>query len=916
MFGVKSGNGHSVDVVELTEAGNRHAGEIIGRNLGSSYCHIPMVVPPIPHSAYKHGAIAGREVGGYLLDSYAKTHRKTISHSKLATHTTKAVLESGEEPDWVKALNMAQELPMALNEHVFGVIDSLRSDGAPISDSERRVMNVHSLTLLATAREDDVNHLKDSYNARRNNINPDAALTEADRCSRLLDRSKLIGTMKGRVTRLYEQAIKERGSASRIQTVFDSVELLRKFNATDRFWVVWFADSRRRFYGLGALNPIEREVCKALLLMSNQVQITDQNRAAVRRDLLWQIATTWGSAEAKDTHGAKSDKLSENDRVLWASTQLDTIKLVAESPLSYEAFSIWAGELGRDHLGREVITGGASDPFSFMAACREFYELFIAEQPRTSTRFVITRDCTASGLQMASLSACSKSGAQLVNAYPSDGVPADIYIRVFSKAAELLRDGFTYQNGFTQVRVIADAEIVDRINEYGIGRSAAKPVTMTALYSASASTNRRAVLEAMEEDGNPFIPRFKPFDRAAHERMLDWLEASVQTAKDEGDTERLRELTDIAQATNTIIKVKLDDKQLVLDAEAAGETPPSVMKLFTPLSEEPPQPPNEGKYNLKTAAGLEKYETELALYEELREAWDATPQIREEHNRKVAERVDAVQLYLNAVRAAHGLKPLDRKVGQVYASDLDPLIKNLTEALREGLNLVAPSIVNFRDTIKLALKADYDWSQAEAQDGAIIWDMPHGWRTSQRHTIHGDADRSKKMMVYSSPTPPSERPLQALAQMVEDSWESGEPCEALKPHQSQQYWRTYQVPPENREVDKDEHLDAIVANTCHSLDSALLTELKLQLNERGIDNAQVHDCFWVPIGHGDDLKAAMGDAVAKLFGEATGKQRPLDLFAKSLGLGHIVSLIRRATDDPDYFDPAILAGGTASNFIC
>ena len=93
-------------------------------------------------------------------------------------------------------------------------------------------------------------------------------------------------------------------------------------------------------------------------------------------------------------------------------------------------------------------------------------------------------------------------------------------------------------------------------------------------------------------------------------------------------------------------------------------------------------------------------------------------------------------------------------------------------------------------------------------------------------------------------------------------------------------------------------------------------QLLLQLHKRGVPNAQVHDCFWVWIGQGQILKEEMGDACAQLFGEATGNERPIDLFAKSIGLPHIVSLIRRSTDDEDYFDPAILAGGTAANFIC
>ena len=123
-----------VNRVSLTQAGRELAAYALSRELGRAFDHVPMLLPPIPHSALPvvvkevtalpaegstddkprtvkvktGGTIANRECGVYILDSYAKTHRRTISHSKLAAHTDPKLIEQGIEPDWVQGFMLTR----------------------------------------------------------------------------------------------------------------------------------------------------------------------------------------------------------------------------------------------------------------------------------------------------------------------------------------------------------------------------------------------------------------------------------------------------------------------------------------------------------------------------------------------------------------------------------------------------------------------------------------------------------------------------------------------------------------------------------------------------------------------------------------------------------------------------------------
>ena len=436
-----------VNRVSLTKTGHEIAAYALSRELGRAFDHVPMLLPPIPHSALPvktvrdedgkflgktGGTIANRECGVYILDSYAKTHRtRSATASWLLTPTP--AHRAGIEPDWVKV----QRQP----EHASSVEHcGVRCDEADLEWRESvgaDLINIHSWMRAGKARKSDIDRIKEGFNAK-------IALEKDPAKIRKLERE-----LRYRCKQLHEQAIKDLSSVSRCKRITKTAEALIEAGAADQFWLGWFVDKRRRHYALGPISPIEREMSKALLLMGTPLVLeTPQMVEQARNDLLWELATNWG---AKTDMGAKSDKLTADERVAWAKQQIGTILMVAADPLAPEAFEVWAGKVGQDHLGRDVMVGGAGEPYCFLSACLEYARLFGPGRITLgmSTRHVIRRDCTASGPQLISMSVNSKSAAALVNATApteaNDYRPVDLYTTVLRKAEELLKEGFRYR---------------------------------------------------------------------------------------------------------------------------------------------------------------------------------------------------------------------------------------------------------------------------------------------------------------------------------------------------------------------------------------------------------------------------------------------------------------------------------------
>lgn len=910
--------GNSVSTIAISPAGNEAFNEVIERGIVAVFQHMPMLIPPVPHSCRPGGTIAGRNVGSYLLDSYANTHRKTVSHSSLGHHTPKAIRDEidGGEPEWIVQLNAAQEVPVAVNRAVYDVVKALAKDGCPLGSDGKERLNVHSLTLFSKPRADDLKTLEDAY-----------AMEIAKAGDDLAKVVELRKEVRFKKKLIHEQAQYEQGNASRIETLIYTVDQLIKYGRDQRFWIPWFACSRRRFYGLGALNPTEREVSKALLLMGQKVDFGSDAalKEQVRKDLLWSLATCWGS---KTEMGAKSDKLSADERVQWASEpeQLAVIEMIGSDPLSPESFAVWAGEKDRDHLGRTCIAGGGSDPFMFLAACIEWVELFVNET-RTWTQLPSGRDCTGSGLQMASVSACDKVDGELCNvAKSSDGNnrPKDIYAAIFQQGVVVNKQlTFSHQiNREVTELLLGDDRIETRLERYGLGRSAAKTVGMIATYGGNASTNVQDVLKLMREGQDPFLPQFVGVDDRHHTKLeeLSTDEFHKLVTPKRGELPRWRTFK---QMNERIEEIKGESQILF----GAGK---SSMELFRVSSGQAPVKPDRDADAFQVNDGQRLFDTAMAEYRDELIVFNQSGAARERHNDEVRNRIDDVLLYLNACRRVNGLKKIKRNKGDIKISDIDPLIHNFCRAMRSGLETVAPSIVHFRDSIKDAMHEKVDWDRVELHGGSISWQMPHGWKTRQRHLKEADVDTSSKLRIYSKPKPQKWDYLDFVGRMLnqvidDESIDSVEEfiaqCSADAPMTSKQMWKlnSDEVGGSERrapvEVDVCKHIDAIVANLCHSMDAALSCEIRKQLGLSGVDCLQVHDCYFTTCGHSPALLKAAQESIKVLFGESVGKDRPLDMFARGIGVPGLADKIRQQPGSERYYDPCEHADHL-NNFIC
>ena len=900
-----------VNRVSLTQAGHEIAAYALARELGRAFDHVPMLLPPIPHSALPvkvtrdeqgnkvktGGTIANRECGVYILDSYAKTHRRTISHSKLAAHTDPRLIEQGIEPEWVRGLNANQNTPQALNTAVFDVMKRISDGESPIGTE---LINIHSWMRSGKARKSDLDRIKEGYNAK-------IALESDPAKVRKLERE-----LCHRCKQLHEQAIKDLSSVSRCKRITKTADALIEVGGADRFWLGWFVDKRRRHYALGPISPIEREVSKALLLMGEPLVLdTPQMVEQARADLLWELATNWG---AKTDMGAKSDKLTADERIAWARTQIGTILMVADDPLTPEAFKVWAGEVGQDHLGRDVMVGGAGEPFCFLSACIEYKRLFGPGRITLgmSTRHIIRRDCTASGPQLISMSVNSRRAAELVNATEptadNDFRPVDLYTKTLRKAEELLKVGFTYRMPAGQeTLIIGDPGLPQYLNSIGVGRSAAKPTVMTTCYNAGEDSNLGDVLEALKEDGNPFPFTFRGFDDSVHARLYD--------ADPEWCDEHLQKVVDM-QGT------------------------PARTLIYFDVEEEPVEP--------KRLLGEsdDDFAVRVDVFAQEHDAWVADEAVRDAHIADINDNCNLLKAYINKVRALYELNPIKRPKNQVWLSDVCPEALNLVRAIRTALSELIPDVIRFRDEITKGLKPrqkvewpgydykvphpmwmpgedgeQFDWRIADADGGRISFSMPHGWVSSQKHNVISKEDTSTRLKVWSI------RDSRRADDLKRYGWEvtkaaavaafEGTEVEVIpNPITQNQRW---QATDEKEGVDfftdEETHRKAIVPNLIHNMDAALWTALRLVLQENNVDTTSAHDCYFVHIGRSPQLMGALADAVHNVFGAQAGDQRPLDLFLRDLGLEGLLERIRVSEDDPNWFDPGVEIY-KASNFIC
>ena len=238
------------------------------------------------------------------------------------------------------------------------------------------------------------------------------------------------------VCNINKQAFKK---SCRTRMTMNAVE---RFKDVEKFFLPWSLDYRGRAYPIPAfLTPQDTDFGKSLLKFHNHAFMTPE----AEHWLAFQCATTYGL-----------DKATMPERMTWTLENRNLIERIAKDPVGN--LSEWEG---------------AEDPWTFLAACDEYYHCVI-ECDRNYTNLPVAVDATCSGLQILAGLARDASTAKLVNVLPSDR-PQDAY------------------------KVIADEakpHVPVHLQPY-MDRKTTKRTVMTVPYNAKPFSNRSYIKEAL-----------------------------------------------------------------------------------------------------------------------------------------------------------------------------------------------------------------------------------------------------------------------------------------------------------------------------------------------------------------------------------------------------------------------------------
>nr|BAR25471.1 T7-like RNA polymerase [uncultured Mediterranean phage uvMED]BAR25521.1 T7-like RNA polymerase [uncultured Mediterranean phage uvMED] len=265
-----------------------------------------------------------------------------------------------------------------------------------------------------------------------------------------------------------------------------TMSMASKFVNEECYYIPWSFDYRGRVYPIPAfLTPQDTCFGKSLVEFADGVELNDTGKYWLQ----FQLATTYGL-----------DKATMEERQEWIKPNLSLIEQVATDPI------------GNIHLWESV-----EEPFLFLAACHEYYELCIAKV-RTKTFLPVAVDATCSGLQVLAGMSKDASTAALVNV-TKGSKPSDAYKAIANKVNPQIPEDWNIS----------------------LTRSHVKRVVMTIPYNAKPHSNRSYIRDALKKDGIEITPDqltliVKLTREAMHDvvegamKVMDWLNLEIGRA--------------------------------------------------------------------------------------------------------------------------------------------------------------------------------------------------------------------------------------------------------------------------------------------------------------------------------------------------------------------------------------------------
>ena len=272
-----------------------------------------------------------------------------------------------------------------------------------------------------------------------------------------------------------------------------TMNCVREFKDKEYF-IPWSFDYRGRAYPIPSfLTPQDTDFGKSLIRFADEAPITEDGM----KWLAFQVSTTYGL-----------DKATMEERLDWVA-KAENIQLIIR--------------VATDPVNNIGDWEAADEPWQFLAACKEYYDVVMAG--KETTGLPVATDATCSGLQILAGLARDKSTACLVNVMPSDK-PQDAYAVI---AEESMND------------------IPERLRPYW-DRKKTKRCVMTIPYNAKPFSNRQYIRDAFKdidiEVENEELTQIVKAVRNAMEvvvpgpmRVMRWIESEVANVIKDGAEE-------------------------------------------------------------------------------------------------------------------------------------------------------------------------------------------------------------------------------------------------------------------------------------------------------------------------------------------------------------------------------------------
>lgn len=370
------GKGKSIDWAYCLheEVRDIEASNQVHAGLMANYQDNPMVCPPADWDLERPG--------GFLSNSV--TERYPLIRGRGTTVPSETAL---------KALNNVQQVPWRINTFVLEQLNYFYAKGESVNDDDpfKPFQQPEEYNIPKMPR-----HLVD-LEPLKGQTGHDKTRLEALHAER---KKAMIA-----LTKYYNEQADRRRNGRIHQLVWDAAN---RFSTEERFWIPWSYDFRTRMYPISILNPQSGNHINGLMEFADGYPVDEKTRH-------------WLSVHVATTKGFSKETF--DGRVAWVDSHHKEITLVATDPL---------GE------GRRYWTEEADEPWTYLAACREYFEIFI-EKSKTVTHIPCGLDATASGLQILGGLMGDESTCQLVNVLPTKK-PSDLYQAVIDKTVHLIKE--------------------------------------------------------------------------------------------------------------------------------------------------------------------------------------------------------------------------------------------------------------------------------------------------------------------------------------------------------------------------------------------------------------------------------------------------------------------------------------------